>query len=84
MEKTAQETQWLGLKVLKAGKDQTNENIGYVEFAAFYKNTMVGQLHENSKNAMGNERPYQYQSTGSFIMNLVPFPKTDSTSISPL
>jgi SEC-C motif domain protein len=43
---TFQNTHWLGLKILKS---QTDNQIGYVEFAAFYQNDPIGQLHENSK-----------------------------------
>ena len=42
-------TQWLGLKVLKTDKSQINQGVGYVEFVAFYKNSKIEQLHENSK-----------------------------------
>lgn len=42
-------TQWLGLKVLKTSKNKISQGIGYVEFAAFYKTSEIGQLHENSK-----------------------------------
>ena len=46
---TIHETQRLGLKVLKTQKGSIEELVGYVEFAAFYKNIEEGQLHENSK-----------------------------------
>ena len=46
---TIHDTQWLGLKVLKTEKNQISQGIGYVEFAAFYKNSEIQQLHENSK-----------------------------------
>jgi SEC-C motif domain protein len=46
---TIQETQWLGLKVLKTEKDSKKKYFGYVEFVAFYKNGQIEQLHENSK-----------------------------------
>lgn len=46
---TIHETHWLGLKILKTDKSQINQGIGYVEFAAFYKNNEIKQLHENSK-----------------------------------
>ncbi len=49
LEKTIHQTEWLGLKIIKT-KTVLNQDIGYVEFAAFYKkNTEIGQLHENSK-----------------------------------
>lgn len=47
---TINETQWLGLKVLKTDKRRINQVVGHVEFAAFYKNNnKIEQLHENSK-----------------------------------
>jgi len=46
---TVQETQWLGLKVMKTGRDGSDQDVGYVEFSAFYKNTGIGQHHENSR-----------------------------------
>ncbi len=47
--KTARETQWLGLKVLKTEKGPVHLGIEYVEFAAFYKTSETGQLHEKSR-----------------------------------
>ena len=47
--RTAHETQWLGLKILKTEMDPDDPHIGFVEFAAFYNTTGQGQLHEKSK-----------------------------------
>ena len=48
--RTINETQWLGLKVLRIEKEQSDQGVGYIEFAAFYKtNGTTGQLHEKSK-----------------------------------
>lgn len=47
--KTVQETQWLGLKILKTDSSKISQRIGFVEFVAFYKSSEEGQLHENSK-----------------------------------
>lgn len=49
---TIHETQWLGLKLIKKGKSQISQGVGYVEFAAFYKDSEIEQLHENSKGDM--------------------------------
>ena len=57
---TINETQWLGLKVLKTDKSQINQGIGYVEFAAFYKNNKIEQLHENSKFIYENAQWYYF------------------------
>ena len=57
---TIHETQWLGLKVLKIQKGSIEHQIGYVEFAAFYKNTKIGQLHENSKFIYENGQWYYF------------------------
>ncbi|MCK5835980.1 MAG: YchJ family protein [Desulfobacula sp.] len=46
---TIHEAQWLGLKILKTEKDSIKKRFGYVEFVAFYKNSEIEQLHENSK-----------------------------------
>jgi SEC-C motif domain protein len=46
---TFQNTHWLGLKILKTKKSRTDNQIGYVEFVAFFQNDPIGQLHENSK-----------------------------------
>jgi len=35
--KAKPESQWLGLKVLRIKKEQADQDVGYVEFAAFYK-----------------------------------------------
>lgn len=47
--KTMHDTQWLGLKILKTETDPDDPHTGYVEFAAFYKTSEIGQLHERSK-----------------------------------
>lgn len=44
--RSAREIQWQGLKVIKAGIEEGDT--GYVEFAAFYRSTEPGQLHEHS------------------------------------
>ena len=49
LKQTIHETHWLGLKILKTDKSQINQGVGHVEFAAFYKNKKIEQLHENSK-----------------------------------
>jgi SEC-C motif-containing protein len=49
LSETVHTTQWLGLKIVKAEKGRISQGVGYVEFAAFYKNTEIRQLHENSK-----------------------------------
>jgi SEC-C motif domain protein len=36
LSKTIQETQWLGLKILKTEMDPDDPHTGFVEFAAFY------------------------------------------------
>jgi len=46
---TFRNTHWLGLKILKTQESRTDIQIGYVEFVAFYQNSEIGQLHENSK-----------------------------------
>ncbi len=45
---TMNETQWLGLKIIKTSKNKKDEGTGQVEFAAFYKAGDFGQLHERS------------------------------------
>ncbi len=47
--RTIRETQWLGLKIITTGIEEADENMGVVEFAAFYKSTETGQLHERSR-----------------------------------
>ena len=46
---TCRTTHWLGLKIIKTSADMTDDNIGYVEFAAFYTTEKSGQLHERSR-----------------------------------
>lgn len=58
--KTINETHWLGLKVLGADTSQLSQGIGYVEFAAFYKNIEEGHLHENSKFVYENDQWYYF------------------------
>jgi SEC-C motif-containing protein len=50
LSRTAREIQWLGLIVLKTGKDSVDPKIESVEFAAFHKTkNNLGQIHENSR-----------------------------------
>ena len=57
--RTIHETQWLGLKVLRIEKEQSDQGVGYVEFVAFYKtNYTTGQLHEKSKFTHENDQWY--------------------------
>jgi len=57
---TIHENHWLGLKVLKTDKSQINQGVGHVEFAAFYKNKKIEQLHENSKFIYENTQWYYF------------------------
>ena len=57
---TINETQWLGLKILKTNQGQINQGFGYVEFVAFYKNNKIEQLHENSKFIYENGQWYYF------------------------
>ena len=45
---TINETEWLGLKIIRAETGE-REEIGVVEFAAFYQRNGLGQLHERSE-----------------------------------
>ncbi len=67
--KTVYETQWMGLKILNAETDQDDSHTGYVEFAAFYKTTEIGQLHERSKFIL--EEGQRYYLEGEFMEPLV-------------
>ena len=60
---TMADTQWLGLNVVKNDTSQVSQGIGSVEFAAFYKSSVNGQLidgqlHENSKFIRENKTWY--------------------------
>ncbi|MCK5311747.1 MAG: YchJ family protein [Desulfobacteraceae bacterium] len=55
---TIKQTKWLGLKILKAKKSKTDETEAYVEFAAFYHDGKIGQLHENSRFIKDNNKWY--------------------------
>ena len=55
--KTISTTKWLGLKVIKS---QVDQDVGYVEFAAFFKNNTTGHLHENSKFKYENGQWYYF------------------------
>jgi len=46
LQESCQNTRWLGLKVIH--HQQLTDNKAIVEFAAFYQDTPVGQLHERS------------------------------------
>ncbi|SDU54899.1 YchJ family protein [Desulfobacula phenolica] len=56
--KMFQKTQWLGLKILKTDMDPGCREIGYVEFAAFYKTNEPGQIHEKSRFVRENGQWY--------------------------
>ena len=63
------DTQWLGLKILKTEMDPNDPHTGYVEFAAFYKTSGIGQLHEISK--FIREAGKWYYLDGEFMAPLV-------------
>lgn len=54
--KTIRETQWFGLRIIKADKPAAGQMLGFVEFAAFYKAGTLGQIHENSRFVLENGR----------------------------
>ncbi|MCK5098393.1 MAG: YchJ family protein [Desulfobacteraceae bacterium] len=56
--KTINQTQWLGLKILKAKKIKPDQTKAYVEFVAFYKTDKIDQLHENSRFILENDQWY--------------------------
>jgi SEC-C motif domain protein len=56
--KTIKQTQWLGLKILKAEKLKSGSPEAWVEFIAFYQIDTVGQLHENSRFIHENDQWY--------------------------
>lgn len=56
LQKTINETTWLGLKVIKT--QQSGKTRGYVEFAAFYEGLELGQLHEKSEFIQENSQWY--------------------------
>ena len=41
-------THWLGLKVIAAGYNENNKQTGWVEFAAFYRQTEIGMRTEDT------------------------------------
>lgn len=57
LQQTINTTTWLGLNVIKT---QIEKDVGYVEFAAFYKNDKAGQLHENSRFIHENGQWYYF------------------------
>jgi SEC-C motif-containing protein len=61
LQDTINETEWLGLTVLKAPPPKQTDTIGLVEFAAFYKRGDFGQLHERSQFIKENGRWYYLQ-----------------------
>ncbi len=58
--KTINQTQWLGLKILKAEKPkpEPEQTEAFVEFIAFYKTDKPGRLHENSRFILENGKWY--------------------------
>lgn len=49
LNQTIEDTQWVGLKIIKSEKPASGAIKGFVEFIAFYQNNNIEQLHENSK-----------------------------------
>ena len=56
LNQTFHNTLWIGLKILNTEESRTDNQIRYVEFAAFYQNDPIGQLHENSRFIYENEQ----------------------------
>jgi SEC-C motif-containing protein len=56
--KTIKQTQWIGLKILKAVKPKPEGIEAYVEFVAFYQVNNIEQLHENSRFIRDNNQWY--------------------------
>lgn len=55
IEKWTKSVKWLKLEVLNTAKGATNENVGTVEFKAFFmENGTVNVIHENSKFTLEN------------------------------
>ncbi len=48
LEKTVESTHWIGLKILNTEKGQATDNEASVEFVAFFTDSGIHQLHENS------------------------------------
>jgi SEC-C motif-containing protein len=61
LQTTINETDWLGLKVIKAALPKDADNLGFVEFAAFYQRHGFGQLHELSEFIRENGQWYYLQ-----------------------
>jgi len=58
LQATIATTEWLGLQVLHAAPTAKTDQIGFVEFAAFYQRGTFGQLHERSKFIKEDEQWY--------------------------
>lgn len=59
--RTIATTRWLGLCVISAKVLETDFNIGFVEFAAFYEQGgLEGQLHELSRFSLKENRWYYW------------------------
>ena len=65
LQKTIDETTWLGLKVIRSSQPKKAEQTGLVEFVAFYKNPInspiIAQLHERSDFIRENGQWYYLQ-----------------------
>jgi len=46
---TCNQTRWLGLSVIKTDDSQLAQGVGFVEFAAFYDQNGLGQIHEKAR-----------------------------------
>ncbi len=57
LENTINQAQWLGLKIISTEKTP-DQLTGYVEFAAFYKDSEIRQFHERSKFIFENDQWY--------------------------
>ncbi|MEM7033965.1 MAG: YchJ family metal-binding protein [Chloroflexota bacterium] len=61
LQKSMAGTEWLGLKVIKAPHVKKEDITGIVEFAAFYNNPTLGQLHECSEFVLKGGQWYYLQ-----------------------
>ncbi len=46
---TIDSRQWLGLRILDKRRGERTDDVGYVEFVAYFSGSAPGQMHERSK-----------------------------------
>ncbi len=61
LQKTIEQTRWIGLKIINTNAGQPTDKTGEVEFVAFYQEQTTQQLHEKSQFIKDNDQWFYFE-----------------------